>query len=723
MNINHFVGEVNPAAANSAVLGHSTPDIGTVLNFPIEKSDARLIANGYEPVATEGKIPRGTGWQNRPNAIDAIATERTVHPEATNTGLRTGRLAGVDNDLHEQEHAAQVNALTRKRLGDTIERIGSKGSMLCYRNESPVSKITISGTYSGRQERVEILGTGQQFVAYGIHPDTGKPFNWTDADIGINADPLTVPFKELPEVTPTALREFAKEVAALLDDLGYTDIKVSGLTVAEPRKVANTPVDFTEDTPAKLAIGRKHIDRLIAKGFVPTANNRNTPCFQVAAMLRDFGLSEEATCAEVERWCEAGDGPPEDQPLADIVNSAYRGNAQNARGSKTTEAIWAIFLENVRLANPTALTDAELANDDGLANEVAPSDKDLFLSDDDLAAVKPGAVVDLIPGYVEKHRVAYISGIGGISKSRIGQHWGYVCQTGGDLFGQQIEKATFFHVSYENGKEEDARRRDMIVEAMKLAPGALAGMIYCDFQGQGPLLVIDEGPQSTALWERLETKLRSATGHKFIVFDSLYDVCEFVGNAKISENAVKRTVSWLDLKMRELDASGLMILHPSRAGANTPENSGWSVAWDNAPRLRLAIKPADGMDGCIELTVPKRNNAAKPTSRVLHWANGLMLPDNDAGQNHAVYEACIDVATAACNGGTPITRGPTGNYRQPVYLTAIAEACGVKINAKKFLEQLARACLHERLIYRQYDDNKHGEDRRAGFFPTGKITF
>jgi bifunctional DNA primase/polymerase-like protein/AAA domain-containing protein len=111
-------------------------------------------------------------------------------------------------------------------------------------------------------------------------------------------------------------------------------------------------VDFEPDTPAKLAQARQYIDGRIAKGDVPVAGDRNTKCFKAAAMLRDFGLSEDATLAEVERWCEAGDGVPEDQPLEDIVNSAYRGNAQNTAGAKTGEVIWSKLAENKQTQSP-----------------------------------------------------------------------------------------------------------------------------------------------------------------------------------------------------------------------------------------------------------------------------------------------------------------------------------------------------------------------------------
>ena len=55
-----------------------------------------------------------------------------------------------------------------------------------------------------------MLGLGQQFLAYGIHPDTGQPYHWpveTLADM--RAD-------ELPAITEAQAREFAKEAYLMI---------------------------------------------------------------------------------------------------------------------------------------------------------------------------------------------------------------------------------------------------------------------------------------------------------------------------------------------------------------------------------------------------------------------------------------------------------------------------------------------------------------------------
>lgn len=201
-------------------------------------SDAKLIANGYEPVALVGKRALGNGWTTRPNTVEAIAAERAGLPGATNTGVRTGRLSVADIDLIPSDHAEAVKELAFDVLGySVLERVGSKGMALCYRNETPISKITVSALHTIRTHfvagivkplpgKVEILGIGNQLAIYGEHPDTGRPFTWINAEWG-PAEPLAVALSELPEVTPDKLREFAQRAKSLMEELGYRGVTVS----------------------------------------------------------------------------------------------------------------------------------------------------------------------------------------------------------------------------------------------------------------------------------------------------------------------------------------------------------------------------------------------------------------------------------------------------------------------------------------------------------------
>jgi hypothetical protein len=62
---------------------------------------------------------------------------------------------------------------------------------------------------------VEVLGRGQQFVAYGIHPATGLPFAWGEAT------PETTPLADLPTVTREQVAAFVEAAERLLRAAGY----------------------------------------------------------------------------------------------------------------------------------------------------------------------------------------------------------------------------------------------------------------------------------------------------------------------------------------------------------------------------------------------------------------------------------------------------------------------------------------------------------------------
>ena len=57
---------------------------------------------------------------------------------------------------------------------------------------------------------VEILGRGNQVVGYGLHPDTGKPYEWVG-----DSEPLLTSFGDLPAVKPSQLRGLAEAIRAL----------------------------------------------------------------------------------------------------------------------------------------------------------------------------------------------------------------------------------------------------------------------------------------------------------------------------------------------------------------------------------------------------------------------------------------------------------------------------------------------------------------------------
>jgi hypothetical protein len=163
----------------------------------------RLLDNGYAPLplAPGKKRPIPGRWSE--TAIDAaqVAWWSRQHPHA-GVGLRTGSLVGIDIDAEDPELAHAMTALTVRSLGDTLVRVGRwPRRLLIYRTDAPFAKLSCPS--------VEILGKGQQFVAFGIHEKTGLPYSW------LGDSPLDVALQDLPLVDESACRALLAGMAQM----------------------------------------------------------------------------------------------------------------------------------------------------------------------------------------------------------------------------------------------------------------------------------------------------------------------------------------------------------------------------------------------------------------------------------------------------------------------------------------------------------------------------
>ncbi|MBN8900589.1 MAG: AAA family ATPase, partial [Rhodospirillales bacterium] len=165
----------------------------------IEELRRRLWANGYRPVAvasvlnmgrSPGKRAVGGEWSDRArqDPPDAVVSEATA--DAMNTGILCDGLRVVDIDIDDPQVVAQVLDILAMVLPKTIARSrpNSPKLALVYRAATgqPEKKVV---AFSGG--KVEILGHGQQFVAFGTHP-SGVDLEWKDGS------PLTVAAGDLP---------------------------------------------------------------------------------------------------------------------------------------------------------------------------------------------------------------------------------------------------------------------------------------------------------------------------------------------------------------------------------------------------------------------------------------------------------------------------------------------------------------------------------------------
>ena len=102
-------------------------------------------------------------------------------------------------------------------LGSAPVRIGAAPKrLLLYRTDAPFPKMrsrafTLPGDKPGdKAHQIEILGDGQQFVAYGIHPGTGRPYDWPEDS------PVDIAAGDLTPITVEQVRAYIEAAEALL---------------------------------------------------------------------------------------------------------------------------------------------------------------------------------------------------------------------------------------------------------------------------------------------------------------------------------------------------------------------------------------------------------------------------------------------------------------------------------------------------------------------------
>lgn len=196
----------------------------------------RLLANGYVPLPARGKAVKLSGWQHvQPNAeqVRAWTYER---PGDVNTGIRLGSgLVALDIDVLDRATSRQLakkfETLTKGKCLPPL-RIGrAPKCLLLARVDEDGPKMTTGDFYDedGQKSAVEVLADGQQFIAYGIHPDTGKPYHWAEG-----FDPLETPKADLPTIKRRELAQYVSYAERVLRQNGL--VQKGQLTISGDRQ-------------------------------------------------------------------------------------------------------------------------------------------------------------------------------------------------------------------------------------------------------------------------------------------------------------------------------------------------------------------------------------------------------------------------------------------------------------------------------------------------------
>jgi hypothetical protein len=176
----------------------------------------RLRRAGFDPLPLNGKRPAMDKWQTKVGSNDdEIRLWSKVYPHHDNTGILTKFVPAIDLDILDPDAAEAAEALIRERYeesGYILPRFGRPPKRaIPFRTDEPFAKIAVTLVApNGGEERVEFLADGQQVAAFGIHPDTKRPYAWH------GGEPGQVAREELPYIRQAEARQLVEDIVELL---------------------------------------------------------------------------------------------------------------------------------------------------------------------------------------------------------------------------------------------------------------------------------------------------------------------------------------------------------------------------------------------------------------------------------------------------------------------------------------------------------------------------
>ncbi len=228
----------------------------------------RLVELGYTvlPIKPGSKRPDIKDWPRHATTGADVITWYSNGRAKHGIGINARDTPAIDVDVLDPEVAQQMSdAIDGIFAGQSLmTRTGLAPKFLIpFRSDEPFRKL-VSQTYTDgkRDHKVEILGDGQQFVAYAIHPETGKPYFWFDgiSDTGIRA----VERVALPVLT----RSDARRVIDAFEILATAKVQSGGWVLKSvDRSQDDTPRDSSDDPFDAQPVGKAatEVEALLAR--------------------------------------------------------------------------------------------------------------------------------------------------------------------------------------------------------------------------------------------------------------------------------------------------------------------------------------------------------------------------------------------------------------------------------------------------------------------------
>lgn len=316
-----------------------------------------LLANGYliVPIRPGHKAPAIGAWQTARLGASDLG-KFPGHGVGVLCGQGAHPIVGVDIDISHPTIGPAIIDWCRKHLGSGGERVGAAPRvLLTYRASSegwtkgssvaffdPADPVKPNGKKN--DQRVEMLGAGQQFVAYHVHPDTGRPYEWVDLVGGIEH----LHASDLPVITEDQVGALMAEVQRLVAETPGLDTEKAAARAPGAAPAASDDDWFGNlSLPVGLTLEQ-------AREYIALHDNveRDSWLRVGMALHHEFSGSDEAL-ALWDEWSATATGSTAPNYTEDGCPGRWDSFGRNARAQTTMR--WVIKIAN------QAKHDAELA--------------------------------------------------------------------------------------------------------------------------------------------------------------------------------------------------------------------------------------------------------------------------------------------------------------------------------------------------------------------------
>jgi len=177
---------------------------------------ASLAPGSKIATASLGKVPghkiserswAGFDWRNHNTTEHDV---RRWESDGANVGLRAGRFPGLDIDSTDDGIATAVQELALRELGPAPLRVGKPPKrLLMYRTDDPFGRMRMwLEDVKKTTHLIELLGEGQQYLVFGTHPATMRPYQWSVPELPAAGDLTRITRDKVAALFDQIAREF-----------------------------------------------------------------------------------------------------------------------------------------------------------------------------------------------------------------------------------------------------------------------------------------------------------------------------------------------------------------------------------------------------------------------------------------------------------------------------------------------------------------------------------